>query len=197
MKNKSRITFRKFAPIRFLTLCVVLIAPQDISNSLAQSTGDRPTQIVLPGGATSLNETHGDWTVSCGKNQLQIMNCLMSQQLLNAENKQRVMAIELTIANGPAAGLNGTMVLPFGVKLSDGVKLAVDENSLLTEMPFSTCLPLGCVASIQLNPKMVEAFRVGSIVSIVLNTLEDTQLKVELSLKGFSSAHNRITALKG
>ncbi|MEO9458795.1 MAG: invasion associated locus B family protein [Lentilitoribacter sp.] len=173
----------------------MFVFPKVISNSLAQSTQDRINKITLPGGATSLNETHGDWTVSCGKGQTQITLCAMSQQLFNPENKQRVMAIELTMTKQSI--LSGTMVLPFGIKLSEGILLSIDEGDVQTKVPFSTCLPVGCLAPLSFNTKMIDAFRAGSIVSIALKTMEGTQLQIELSLDGFSSAHNRIIALKG
>ena len=51
------------------------------------------TNAGLPGGAQSLNEEHGDWTVSCRVEQAAKL-CVMSQTLADSQSGQQVLSIE-------------------------------------------------------------------------------------------------------
>src|SRR5690606_27441238 len=83
----------------------------------------------LPGGASSLNETHGDWRVACTAPEGAV-RCAVSQTQVQSENRQRILAIELTATEGGDAA-SGTLVLPFGLKLDQGVVLSMDEGGFL------------------------------------------------------------------
>jgi len=60
----------------------------------------------LPGGASTLNETHGAWTVICAigtqAESRPVKYCAMSQIQLHAQTRQRALAIELESARGTA-----------------------------------------------------------------------------------------------
>ncbi len=148
----------------------------------------------LPGGATSLNETHGDWTVTCMTAEGAV-HCVLSQTLVRGENRQRVLAIELTAAdNGQAAG--GTLVLPFGLKLDQGAVLSIDEASFLPPLSFSTCLPAGCLIPLRFNQDAVTAMRVGTALKVKTTANDSGQeFNFSISLSGFNSALARAAEL--
>lgn len=150
----------------------------------------------LPGGATSLNETHGDWVVACttpdGK-----VRCSVSQVQINSQNRQRVLSIELAAAEGGAAS-SGTLVMPFGLALDQGVALSIDEGEALPQLRFSTCLPAGCLVPLTFNKDVVTAMRAGTQLKVKA-TANDTgqEISVAISLAGFSSALARAAELGG
>src|SRR6187549_3608122 len=74
---------------------------------------------ALPGGATSLSETHGDWTVRCGIVD-QVVSCEAFQEQISSENQQRVLAISFGSGGDVVSGL---LVLPFGLLLANGALL--------------------------------------------------------------------------
>ncbi|TPK96485.1 hypothetical protein FJ938_27220 [Mesorhizobium sp. B2-4-14] len=77
----------------------------------------------LPGGATSLREGHGDWTVSCNlatQNGANVKVCALSQEQTDSQSRQRVLAMELRPAGETVQGM---LVLPFGLALEKGVTL--------------------------------------------------------------------------
>src|SRR5690606_21603663 len=79
----------------------------------------------LPGGASSIQETFGAWTVSCRIVEAR-KACTFSQARGNQQTGQRSLAIEL---KPPAEGkTEGVLVLPFGLSLAAGIKLALDEK---------------------------------------------------------------------
>ena len=148
----------------------------------------------LPGGASALSETHGDWAVSCRGSENDI-TCSMSQRHVRDESRQLVLAIELH-PQGPDAA-NGIILLPFGLRLADGVMLAIDEEAQIATLPFSTCLPSGCIVRISLETDTVAALREGDKLNIV-TTADDggEAVQLDVSLNGFTSALQRIAALR-
>ncbi|MCD4512140.1 hypothetical protein LQT97_12965 [Brucella pseudogrignonensis] len=72
---------------------------------------DRKLALSLPNGASSINETYGDWTVNCAIAD-NSKRCGVSQEQGNNQTGQRVFAIDL---QPPADGqTNGVLLLPFG-----------------------------------------------------------------------------------
>ena len=149
-------------------------------------------QAPLPGGASSLQETFDAWTVTCSV-QKGAKHCTLSQQLVDQHSRQRVIAIELSIA--PAATVQGTLVLPFGLALDRGVRLQIDAAPATPPLRIRTCVPLGCLVSLTFDTKFVDALRKGT--NLKVNAVADTgqDASFTISLKGFPSALDRTAAL--
>lgn len=148
----------------------------------------------LPGGATSLNETHGDWTVACATRE-GVARCVITQTQVSGENRQRVLAVELTAAEGGNT-VNGVLVLPFGLRLDSGVRLAIDEAAPREPLRFSTCLPAGCLVPLAFDTASVTALRVGTALRVTATTSDSTQeVAFSISLSGFTSALDRVNEL--
>ena len=150
----------------------------------------------LPGGATSLNETHGDWTVACTTHE-DIARCALTQTQVNGQDGQRVLAVQLT-AGQDGEAVNGVLVLPFGLRLDSGVRIALDEAAPREPLRFSTCLPAGCLVPLAFDAATVTAFRAGTALSVTVIANDSGQEAVfSISLSGFTSALNRIAELNG
>ncbi len=85
-----------------------------------------PVLLVVNGGslprrARALNETHGAWTVTCAIGMQgeagPVKRCALSQTQLHNQTRQRELAIEL---HPEGDGVEGTLVLPFGLALASG-----------------------------------------------------------------------------
>jgi len=147
---------------------------------------------TLPGGANSLQEAHGDWRVACALHSGQ-KQCSVSQQVMDQDSRQRILAIELT-ASSPGQA-EGTLVLPFGLALDKGITLQVDQAAAGPTLRFRTCLPAGCVVAVTFDANGIAALRTGTTLTVKA-TGEDTQdISLGVSLKGFASALDRIVAL--
>jgi invasion protein IalB len=150
----------------------------------------------LPGGATSLNETHGSWTVVC-RTAEGAVRCAMTQTQVSGENRQRVLAIELSAAEASNA-TNGVLVLPFGLQLESGIVLSIDEAEILPRLRFSTCLPAGCLVPLSFNGDAITTLRAGTALSVKAAANDSGQeVNFSISLSGFTSALNRIAELDG
>lgn len=148
----------------------------------------------LPGGASSLNEAHGDWSVACVAREGSVQ-CAISQSQVSGQNGQRVLTIELRAAEGGEA-INGVLILPFGLRLDDGVTLAIDESAALPTQRFSTCLPAGCLVPLAFDAGTVSALRAGSALALTAAANDTGQeVSFSISLTGFTAALNRIAQL--
>lgn len=172
-----------------LRLSVAAIACLLISQASAQES------TLLPGGATSLREIHGDWVVSCavtGQGSQASKSCLMSQEQHQASSGQRIIAIEIQpSANGSTA----TLIMPFGLNLAAGVALQVDKGERSGPLPFRTCLPVGCVVSLTIDDEMLAALRGGTTLAVFARPDGGAETTLAVSLRGFSGALTRTTAL--
>jgi invasion protein IalB len=146
---------------------------------------------TLPGGATHIQETHGDWRVTCAQHSARRV-CAFSQQQTAADTGQLVVGVELRIVSTDA--VEGTLVLPFGLAVNRPVTVKVDEGAV-TPLPFRTCLPIGCLVTLSFPPETVAALRKGGTL-VVQASADTTQvMPFRISLNGFGSALDRTAAL--
>ncbi|WP_246684919.1 invasion associated locus B family protein [Mesorhizobium sp. B2-7-1] len=152
-------------------------------------------ETALPGGATSLREGHGDWTVACNattQSGAAGKACSLSQEQADGQSRQRILAVELR-PNGDV--LQGTLVLPFGLALDQGVTLQIDDGVVVPPLRFRTCLPGGCIVDLSFDIETVAALRKGTSLKVKVVADGGKETNLALSLKGFPSALDRTTAL--
>jgi invasion protein IalB len=150
---------------------------------------------ALPGGATTLRETHGDWAVSCvsaPQNGAPAKVCTFAQEQANGQSRQRVLAVELR-PNG--SSVEGTLVLPFGLALEQGARLQIDEGQQLPPLRFRTCVPAGCLINLNFDDKTLDALRKGNSLRIKAAADGGREVTLAVSLRGFAGALDRTKAL--
>lgn len=146
----------------------------------------------LPGGATSLRETYGDWIVTCAVQQSR-KSCAMQQELTAKQTGQRVLAVELRPAG---AGAEGIFVLPFGLALAKGAIFQIDDGAVAAPIAFRTCLPTGCIAPVRFDIKTLTALRRGTALKVkVMPDGGGAGMQWSVSLKGFGTALDRAVSL--
>lgn len=148
---------------------------------------------TLPNGAASINETYGDWIVTCNIADDEKV-CVFSQTQGNNQTGQRVFAIEL---RPPVDGkTEGMLLLPFGLKLDDGVKLKIDEQNLGQGARFSTCIPAGCLVPLSFPTVATDALKKGE--KLIVNATRSGGREppvFNIPLDGFTAAFNRTVEL--
>ena len=118
----------------------------------AQSKGDKVAPAAsqpagaaakpqLRGGASALSETHGDWTVNC-TNKI----CSLSHQQFNKQSGTEAVGDRIDDQDRP--GRIGTLALPFGLALANGIALEIDDKKLEGSLQFNTCQAVGCLVSV-------------------------------------------------
>lgn len=176
---------------RFLQAIVgtlAMIGTPMMTNAMAQGVFDMQAP-------TTLSETYDAWTVQCvnrnqgGQNQ---RTCQMSQELLQQETRQRVLLF--AIGKQAEGAATATLVLPFGLLLSEGVQIQIAEKEVVRGT-YRTCLPAGCVAEINLSDAAIEELEAGESASVMMTANSGQAVKTEVSLKGFSAAYRRLSEL--
>ncbi|WP_420992276.1 invasion associated locus B family protein [Cupriavidus sp. 30B13] len=149
----------------------------------------------LPGGASSLRESYGDWLVNCavtGQGSQARKACAMQQEQKDAKSGQRVVAMELRTSPGSNVA---TFILPFGLDLAAGATLQIDDGAKGQVLPFRTCLPAGCVVSSNIEPRMLASLRNATSLKIYAKADGGRDMMFPLSLSGFGSAYDRTVSL--
>lgn len=147
------------------------------------------TASVLPGGATSIQETYQDWRLACQGTPQKL--CVVSQQQVH-QNGQRVIAIELR-RNGDT--LSGNLFLPFGLMLDAGAALQIDDAAQPDKRAFSTCLPVGCLVPLEFRAEEITALRTGTTLKVRVRSVEPDDATFSVSLKGLGTAVDRLDVL--
>ena len=146
---------------------------------------------LLPGGANSLSETHGDWTVRCEVVEA-VVKCATQQEQVASDTRQRLLAIEFAPNEG---NLTGTLALPFGLLLARGVVLQVDQLAASPPQPFQTCLPSGCLVPLLLAVDWRDALKGGTSLAVTAIAVDGKEARFAIPLRGFAGALDRIVEL--
>ncbi|MBV2142460.1 invasion associated locus B family protein [Falsochrobactrum sp. TDYN1] len=146
----------------------------------------------LPGGASTLQETYQDWTVTC-QTQNASSVCAMRQDQNSTQTGQRVLTVEFRNVDG--GKIDGVLLMPFGLDLAKGASLKIDDATG-PDLAFSTCLPQGCLTPVTFDAKQVTALKAGTDLNVTTTALSPSQpVAFKVSLKGFGAAFDRIVAL--
>ncbi|QEU30609.1 invasion associated locus B family protein [Pseudomonas luteola] len=168
-----------------LAFSTMLLTGAGLSTTVQAQTAPGDAQ-----GKPTATETYGDWSVICRNVPEEGKVCAMSQ-VINNKDGQRMLAIELRPGK---EGLGGFMVLPFGVAVTKGVRLQVDDQDTRT-VDFHTCLPVGCIAPLEFDNTQLKALRKGKALNVTATIATGGEAHGPLSLKGFTKAAERTRAL--
>lgn len=154
--------------------------------------------VTLPGNATSLQEAHGDWTVSCrvikSADSAKAKRCTISQQHIAEQTRQRALTIELMPQGG---GTKGTLVLPFGLVLDKGVSYQLDDGAVGATQRFRTCFPVGCLVDVDFDARTVASLKAAKTLKAKASADGGQEVEFSISLNGFSNAYERASTLLG
>jgi invasion protein IalB len=176
---------------KIIIAAATLLLAFNMETPMAQA--QTQTSTTLPNGASSLNETYQDWVVLCTTNDKNRI-CVMTQQQRKQDTNQLVLAAEFTAVSKDE--IRGTLILPFGLRLADGVSLQVDDGPMSKPLPFSTCLPAGCVVQIGFDAATVKGLRAAGALKLLAKAHDGGQnVRLDVSLKGFAAAQDRAVAL--
>ncbi|MDR5651818.1 invasion associated locus B family protein [Ruixingdingia sedimenti] len=204
---------------RSLPLALVLCAALAPAAALAQSGGtpaetpaptEQPQAAEPAPGAPSLGEpvadenapgrlyvaeTFDDWQMTCERTGLEADPCELFQGL-NDPNGGPVAEISLfNMPKGGEAVMGGTIVTPLETLLTQAVTMRIDGGQA-KRYPFTFCAPVGCVARVGFTQADLDAFRRGKAaeITIVPMVAPDQQVKLTMSLKGFTKGYDAVVA---
>lgn len=175
-------------PMRRLAPCLALIlSPLGV---LAQE--------AMP---SALSETYTGWQVTCvtpapaadaaADAPAPVRQCEMVQELTRSDNGQRVLALSLRVEGDGAAA---TIVAPLGLELAAGLSLMVGDEALVA-VPFTTCVPAGCVAKASLTADQLESLAAAEKIGAEMAGNDGQPLHLDLTAGEMMAAWTRLKAV--
>jgi invasion protein IalB len=176
--------------LRSFLFTLTLASLVGAGGATAQQAGKPGT---LPNGASSISETFGEWTVACRIADAQ-KQCGLAHAQGNTQTGQRVFMIELrTPKDGKT---EGTILMPFGLKLDSGVVLKVDDKDLSQGLRFSTCIPQGCIVPVSLPTVATDTLKKAKTLTVAsLNSSNGEVVAFNVPLEGFAGGTARVAEL--
>lgn len=117
-------------------------------------------------------------------------DCVMEQRVVMSNSGQLLAAVTVRM---PADSQTPVLMIrtPFGLHLPAGLKLAVDDQPVVT-LPLQTCDASGCYAGDVITPELLAALKQGTTLSVTFQDTAQRDIAVPVSLNGFSAAYDRI-----
>lgn len=140
----------------------------------------------------STRETFRDWSVQCGPDAQERRVCEMVQQVGHEESGQNVMLFSVRL--DAEARPVGVLIMPFGLRLSQGVEIRVGETAI-GRYGFDTCLNSGCIVLAPLDTDAVAQMRAGTEGTVRALARNGDTFAIPISFWGFSAALDRLRAL--
>jgi invasion protein IalB len=144
----------------------------------------------------TLKEKYGDWQHRCDKTSASAEEqCILIQNVLDQSDLNLavvVLRVEDTAATAEARKVNAAapavrrpvlrIIAPLGILLPRGLGLKIDEREI-GSTGFVRCLESGCVAEVDMDATLIEAFRKGktALFAVFLTPEEGRGLPVTLA----------------
>lgn len=157
---------------------------------LAAATAQAAAAQQAPGPAPDRNIEAGEtpWQVSCTpQGEGATVACSMIKSLTIGEAKT-VVAQAAVVAGEPLAL---RFLAPHGMSLPDGLSISVDGRTLATA-PYTTSLPGGAIAVIELTPDLEGALAGGRLLRVEGVQNNGSPLAFEMSLTGFAASLEKL-----
>jgi len=171
--------------------------PAQAQQPPAQAPAPQQQQAAGPPPAQMPNFVYSPWTKFCGppptNGQPQPNQKLMCFTGKDARTEQGVPIIAAALVEMEGeAQKTFRITLPFGLSVSTGTRLIVDQNPPL-QMPFMTCAPLspnmGCIAQYDATPDLVTKLKKGQMLTIQAVNLQNQIVSFPLALADFQKAN--------
>lgn len=139
-------------------------------------------------------EKFKDWTAKCGKlseaSKQEV--CHIFQVITDSkEPKNAILAVEIGYLPDEKQPI-AQFTLPLGVLLPPGLQLRVDESEETGRVPFTVCDPVGCKAMVRLDAEVIERFKKGIKLNILIANPEGRVATIPISLSGFTAAFDSL-----
>jgi invasion protein IalB len=80
---------------------------------------------------------------------------------------------------------------PLGTSLRSGVHVQIDSKEPRTGL-FEVCLPAGCMVREAMSEEFLSSLKAGNVAKMSFAVLRQGELKVDISLKGFTKAFSTL-----
>lgn len=134
----------------------------------------------------------GDWRILCES--ADNSDCFMVLNGVDATGKPIVEFSLIWLQSDPNIPAGGTVIVPLGTALPEGVALQIDQGERLRYV-YEFCAPAGCVANMALTADQVQSMQAGARATITIARAAnpDTPIAIPISLNGFTAAYKALS----
>lgn len=162
-------------------------APSDLAMG-QDPNGGLPGRDQVAVGATYLAQTFEKWEQRCAKTEAGKDPCQLYQLLKDGEGNSVAEISLFALPKGGQAVAGASFMAPLETLLTAQLRISVDTGQTRI-YPFAFCTKEGCIARLGFTAEELDAFRKGAraTVTIVPAAAPDTDVNLDLSLKGFTA----------
>ncbi len=166
-------------------LCVMLI--KGAMADIKVNKGNPAQKVERTAGKKTTGKRFKDWALQCGGKGLKDDQRYITQNIFIQESGLRLLAVAIGYL-GPDGTPRLFFTLPLGILLPPGMAFNIDGGEEI-KVPIRVCLPDGCKAGVQLDKKLLNAWKKGLRAKVAfLDGKTQQQIIVEVSLGGFTKA---------
>jgi invasion protein IalB len=175
--------------LRIASLLIACAVTLHVAPVLAQQAAPGGLPSGSPDSAGAAADEAG-WATNCNAmSRSATLQCTVEQRVVVQETGQLISGVVVRL-DAPDRDPVLVLQLAFGLKLSDGVRLQIDERAPL-ELVFETCDPRGCFAIAQASA-LVPAMTAGRNLHIIANSLDGSPVTFTHPLDGFGAAYESV-----
>ncbi len=133
------------------------------------------------------------WAVRCSAEEDDpARECEIFQRLSIKDTGQRVAEFAVGFPQNQGVA-RGVIILPLGILLTEPLQMTIDEDHTFQFKP-RYCTAQGCFAFLNLNEKLMKMLKAGGEATISTKSFNGQDVKVKMSLVGFTKALKKIGA---
>ena len=139
----------------------------------------------------------GSWEMRCIKTEEEVDPCQMYQLLADGEGAPVAEVSLFRLPDGGQAKAGATVVVPLETALPAQLTLSVDGGKA-RRYPYAFCNPVGCYVRMGLTDADIGAFKRGkeAVLTIVPALAPDQEVKLTLSLDGFTASYDEVSVIE-
>ncbi|QFT60013.1 Invasion associated locus B (IalB) protein [Sulfitobacter sp. THAF37] len=142
-------------------------------------------------------EVIGAWEMRCIQDAEGNEPCQMYQLLDDGQGAPVAEFSLFRLPDGGKAAAGATIVVPLETALPQQLTISVDGGQA-RRYPYAFCNPVGCYVRLGLTPEDINVFKRGkeAVITIIPALAPDQQVKLSLSLDGFTASYDKVSTVQ-
>lgn len=131
--------------------------------------------------------TQPQWVKVCSPDAMN-RNCYVTRDFATQDGRP-VLAIAVHEQRGATTKYMVRTLLPLGLRITDGVRIAIDNNPAQTGA-YVACLQTGCFAETPIQADVIQQLRRGKLITVAAKNQYGHETSFQLPADGFSKAYD-------
>jgi invasion protein IalB len=120
--------------------------------------------------------------------------CALATDITDQASGQRVVQITMGAEAGKPDVEMMVLNVPLNVLVPPGLTVQIGGDN--KTVPYATCLPSGCVATMTVDDKTADEMRTAQTMNLVLTGANSRSVTIPVSVQGYSEASSRMNSIE-